>query len=295
MPQAFGRFGEDNPVLDCVCKLCNDRLGRELEQSFAYSSIEGVHRFVAGLRPAQKFRPHQASDIGGILINEGPLSGCVADFRVSADGATVLMVPRPQVGFGKTPDGPFQWYPPDCLPAREQLQKVFGPTPPFVQWVGTVDDAKIVAELAARCTLVGGDVHERHVPDGVAQADVLGTITKKHTRTIAKIAFNYLAFTNLGLAYLPELHDVRQFVLHGTPDWSPLRQVVPCPPNSEWRLKCHAVSVQCRGQTIVSTVITLGILKYTLVLNSLLLLIPGDFGSLHVFDIPTGKVKHRKI
>ena len=140
-----------------------------------------------------------------------------------------------------------------------------------------------------------GDVHERHVPDGVAQADVLGTITKKHTRTIAKIAFNYLAFTNLGLAYLPELHDVRQFVLHGTPDWSPLRQVVPCPPNSEWRLKCHAVSVQCRGQTIVSTVITLGILKYTLVLNSLLLLIPGDFGSLHVFDIPTGKVKHRKI
>ena len=49
IPQAFGRFGKDSPVLDCVCELCNVHLGWELEQSSSYSSIEGVHRFVAGL------------------------------------------------------------------------------------------------------------------------------------------------------------------------------------------------------------------------------------------------------
>ena len=291
IPQAFGRFGEGSPVLDCVCELCNGRLGRELEQSFSYASVEGVHRFVAGLRPASKFRIAQASDVDGVLIKEGPLAGCIADFRPSPDGISVNMVPRPQVGFGKTREGPFQWHSPGCLPSKEQLQQVFGPSPPCVQWVGAVDDRQVQAELASKGMITSEEVLVQHVPDGTAQADVLATITQRHLRAIAKIAFNYFAFVQPGLAYLPELNDVRRYVLVGTASGNPLQSVVPRPSDSPGRLKWHAVSVGCLGTTIDAIVLPLGILEYRLALNATPLVIPATFYSLHTFDFQTHQAR----
>jgi len=126
IPQAFGRFGEGSPVLDCVCELCNGRLGRNSNSRLATQSVEGVHRFVAGLRPASKFRIAQASDVDGVLIKEGPLAGCIADFRPSPDETSVNMVPRPQVGFGKTREGPFQCIAPVVFRQRNNYSRCSG-------------------------------------------------------------------------------------------------------------------------------------------------------------------------
>jgi len=292
IPQAFGKFGGQSPTVDCVCERCNSRLGKELEQSFSYSSVEGFHRLAAGLKSARDFRPDLASDIDGILIREGPVAGCIADFRPSLDGTTVDLILRPQVGFAKTHDGPFQWHSPGCLPTKEQLQAEFGSSPPCVRWVGAVDDRQILAELTRKCRLVGGgEILVQNVQASVARVDVLATVTQKHIRTIAKIAFNYLAFAQRGLAYLPELNDLRRYVLAGTCSWTPIQKVVAYPADSRARLKWHAVSIRCTGNTIFGVVVPLGILRYTLLLNPVPLPLPATFASGHRFDLQTRQAK----
>ncbi|MGB8294929.1 MAG: HNH endonuclease [Polyangia bacterium] len=259
IPQAFGRFAGQSPTLDCVCRLCNSSLGRELDESLSYKSIEGVHRFISGLRDAGQFRADRASDIDRVEIGEGPLAGCVADFGSSPDGTSVNMVPRPQVGFAKTEDGPFQWHPVGVLPTKEQLQKEFGPTPPSIRVVGAADEREVQQELASKGLMIG-EMAVGHLPSGTAYAEIVATITQKHLRAIAKIAFNYLAFVRPGLAYLPEFNEVRRYVLAGAdPSASTIQSIVPRPAHSPGRLKWHAISVACLNSTVAALVLPLGI------------------------------------
>jgi hypothetical protein len=293
MPQALGSFEGQSPTIKCVCKCCNDHLGQELEQSFGHQSFEGTHRFVAGLRPAADFRSHLPSDIGGILFKDGPLAGSMADFRPLPDGSAVELLQRPQVGFAKTSEGPFRWYSVGNLPSREELRALFGDDTPSVRWMGRVDDQQVRSELARKCEIASsGEVLTEHLPGGVAQADVMASITQKHQRTIAKIAFAYLAFSRLEWAYLPELDETRRYVRWSGRNQSPIRSVVPCPPDSPRRMKEHEVSVEYDGSVVWATVITFGILMYRLALNTAPLMVPATLKSRHRFDLQARQAKH---
>lgn len=44
IPDSFGTFGPDTPVLNCVCKKCNSFLGKELDRPLARDSMEAAMR-----------------------------------------------------------------------------------------------------------------------------------------------------------------------------------------------------------------------------------------------------------
>jgi hypothetical protein len=82
------------------------------------------------------------------------------------------------------------------------------------------------------------------------------------------------------------------YLLFGTAAGNPIQRVVPRPSDSPGRLKWHAISVGCQGNTIDALVLPLGILEYRLVLNATPLVIPATFYSLHTFDFQTHEAKH---
>src|SRR5690242_13142809 len=53
IPRAFGTFGGQTPVIDCVCEECNNFFSHEFEQDIAYGSLEAIQRFKHGLKPME--------------------------------------------------------------------------------------------------------------------------------------------------------------------------------------------------------------------------------------------------
>jgi hypothetical protein len=49
IPQAFGTFGSQTPVLKCVCDACNAYFGKELDQIHTRDTLEGVLRYKQGI------------------------------------------------------------------------------------------------------------------------------------------------------------------------------------------------------------------------------------------------------
>jgi hypothetical protein len=58
LPQSFGTFGPDTPVLDCVCDACNAFFGRTLDRTLARETLEGIFRYKTGIQSSQA-RPQQ--------------------------------------------------------------------------------------------------------------------------------------------------------------------------------------------------------------------------------------------
>lgn len=58
IPQAFGHFGSQTPVLKCVCDVCNALFGRELDQVHARDTLEGVLRYKQGIKSREN-RPQR--------------------------------------------------------------------------------------------------------------------------------------------------------------------------------------------------------------------------------------------
>ena len=49
IPQAFGTFGSQTPVLKCVCDDCNRHFGKELDLIHARDTLEGLLRYKHGI------------------------------------------------------------------------------------------------------------------------------------------------------------------------------------------------------------------------------------------------------
>ncbi len=47
--QAFGKFADQTPTLDCVCDECNALFGRVLDTMHARDTPEGIHRPNVGI------------------------------------------------------------------------------------------------------------------------------------------------------------------------------------------------------------------------------------------------------
>src|ERR1700761_2082929 len=116
LPQAFGRF-EDNLTLDCVCTACNQTLGDTVDRKLARDSVEGLDRFLTGLKPRKDFKHYgrrATTRVEG--AEEGPMKGAWLKYSPSKTRPGEFDVePLPQVGFSPTPDGDHHYIPLDRL------------------------------------------------------------------------------------------------------------------------------------------------------------------------------------
>lgn len=116
IPDSFGAF-ENNLVITCVCKACNDFFGRELDMKLARDSAEGIDRFRWGLKSTHAFKSMGRSSTTHIEVAQsGPMKGVSCRLIPSADGRTFDAEPLPQIGFAWDEDGPFAYHSADALP-----------------------------------------------------------------------------------------------------------------------------------------------------------------------------------
>lgn len=97
LPQSFGTFGSKTPTLNCVCDICNQFFKKELDQTLARETLEGITRYKRGIfsretRQQKSMRfslgeGEKTGEFGGVLIagvdgKTGKLLHPLAQFHV---------------------------------------------------------------------------------------------------------------------------------------------------------------------------------------------------------------------
>jgi hypothetical protein len=98
MSRALGTF-EHNWTLDCVCDACNQHFADNLELPLGRDSREAITRIELGLKPAAAATQLLHRRIKTSLEDPGQFDGIRLKMSASEDGAEVVPVPIPQVGF----------------------------------------------------------------------------------------------------------------------------------------------------------------------------------------------------
>jgi hypothetical protein len=215
MHRAFGSFTGNNLVLDCVCKQCNDFFAENIDRKFGRDSVEGLFRFLMGIKSTAKFtRVPDATT--RVEFREGDSVGAVGHLTRSADGGPELGVDfDPYFALSEAEDGPKTWFARDALPARDRLgEHGFGKTPFCVHTRGmSVEEAAAV--LQAKGYTANHEFRTWWPQEERVATNTIGVIGVPEMRSAAKIAMNYLAhIAGPAVARAVQFDDVRRFVRH---------------------------------------------------------------------------------
>jgi hypothetical protein len=223
IPQAFGKFEsrEGNLTLHSVCPECNAFFGRELEQHFGRDTGDAFLRLLTGLKPAA-----ESHEIGVSRLTfrvdepDSEYYGAWATLAYDDERGTVIQL-VPQAGFRSQFDSRWRWH-------REQditIDRVEDFRHAACDLVGTPDEmARIAARLEAiGCPLREARLHDDFVPPGNGEkpiwVEVRYALDDVVFRTVAKIAFNYLAKATEdrvpAFIYRSEFDAIRRFVRYG--------------------------------------------------------------------------------
>ena len=215
LPEAFGRFRDAPPRLDCVCKKCNGFFGTELEPALTRDSPEALLRLEGGQKPVD-----EAGDLRRerfrLFADEGPWAGKEVMITPGAVGSVQLV---PQAGFVDREKGGFAYF------TERDLGRPDTPNPERFDLSGKIDIVATTREEAE---------HIMEVLDslGIKVRNAKGRVEsspgepiwvrKSHSidatieRAVAKVAFNYLAHV-AGVAFVgrDDFHPARRFIRYG--------------------------------------------------------------------------------
>jgi len=197
IPEAFGSYGSDTMVLNnAVCQECNSRLGAEIDQVLSRDSYEALIRANSvpqGRGTGERFQPRRAW--GNLPDHES--WGVVRGARFVIDWNTRRPKLLSQI-IVRTREGALHTFLAHEFSGAEDalLQDL---PPGAIQIVGT--DVAEVDHLMELVRNRGIRLRERETvsaPPAALQSEIRtvieGRIDTKTWRSIAKIAFNYLAF-----------------------------------------------------------------------------------------------------
>jgi len=257
IPQAFGTFEQNFNLDHEVCSSCNGFFGRELEPWLTRDSLEGFDRFRYGLKSTEEFKSLGLRSTSRVQMKEGTYVG--------AWGYTVSDVPAlgvrlfPQIGFSRTPDGPFEYFPLGELPTQDIFTARGYAHLRFCECTNPEETRAKLAEKGISTTLT--DVFAP--ASGGAQVEQVFRPNVSHRRALAKIALNYLAHQfGAKVALEPRFDSVRTLVMAGTePDHKYFdideRPIVTGDKQDGARLFGHILLVKQRGHHDVEGVVSL--------------------------------------
>lgn len=228
LPESFGRFQNALVLHEAVCADCNRYFGEELDLVLARSSSEGLERYSWHVKPADDVGQFRYGDV--LIRLKAPDTGW--------DNALVRKVPTDHPGESQMeliPQAVFRrrdgtdarhvplwelkagdWRSDDSLDLESGI-RVLAPEDVFDEVVAVLVEHGISFTTQT-------DLPAPQVEDGEVTVRHAFALTETLQRSIAKIAFNYFAYTNGPVsAVRPEFNAIRRFVRHGT---SPAYQVV---------------------------------------------------------------------
>jgi HNH endonuclease len=213
--KALGGFRK-NLIIRCVCSECNDYFGRTIDRVFARGSLEALLRLELGLKPTEEVTnlltdrltfQYPAGSYEGLWLEPIP------------DNGRVVLRPQPQVGF-MTRAGDSWLY------VRErELQQLTN----LPQTADPAGRKRVLAQTQEGYERLLGHLRRLGVefrPDGAppvpegwgeVEPEVTAVVDNTIQRCVAKMAFNYLAYTmGPDFALRVDFHPVRGFVREGT-------------------------------------------------------------------------------
>jgi hypothetical protein len=221
VPQAFGTFEPNNPVVTCVCKSCNKYFGDTLELFLGRDGLHALQRLQLGLKPLTS----GLSELGRVRLSftvemPGNWYGCHLEYR-EEDGELVVDL-LPQVALARR-DGA-GW----IIVTEHELADLERPLPADVEPSHGIRVFSRTPEMRDRLVTL---LHARGIP--FRQGDELSEpppseaghvlMTTKFRidpiirRAIAKIAFNYLAWAvDPPFVLHPDFTAVRAYIRDGT-------------------------------------------------------------------------------
>jgi HNH endonuclease len=224
IPQSFGTFSNaEEFVLDCVCRDCNSHLGKELDEVLACDSVEGLDRFLSGLKPTSEYRGLGRRSKTFATIGEGVMKGTTAYLAKNPANGELCIYPLPHVGFTQPGSyyGEVIWFRAPDVPTKEELKAGYAfkwadDSPLSIQVQGmSWEDG--VALLKAKGYDKLSEPTEIPPLTGRVFTETVGQIGRTQRRAAAKIAFEYLAaVAGPGLVRCEPFHDVRNYIRHDT-------------------------------------------------------------------------------
>jgi HNH endonuclease len=300
VPQAFGTFDEDNLVLDCVCRACNQYLGDTIDRKLARDSIEGLDRFWSGMKPTSEFKSYGRKSTTFVEFKEGPMAGIRGYLHPNPKNAELRVMPLPHIGFAQegVDGGRIRWFLADEIPEKAALEK-HG----FVRGRELQVHVREMSWQDATTRLAPKGYEPLSDPeltqprdDETLDMDTIVTIGRLEQRAVAKIAFNYLAWAaGAALARATQFNDVRNFIRYdkGVPPVHPTENVLGFRMNGKPVAKGHYLAVQTtKGGQIVGDVCLMLRIRYTTILSDVPFAVSRPILSVcHLFDIQSRKIQ----
>ena len=215
MPKAFGTF-EGNFVLQkIVCKDCNDYFSRNLELQLGRATIEGLERIGPG-----RMTPDPNLRIGGgqsliARVARGRYAGARAYLAPAEDLSKLVAHLYPQVGFCSIDNR--HWFAPQDVPSKADLHALgFAPGSTFdLVFSPDLEPETVRQQLEDKgysLAALSLTTIPEATQDSTVELELHGRIDRVVWRAIAKIACNYLAYHFPGIAFLPQLAEIRNYI-----------------------------------------------------------------------------------
>lgn len=197
VPRAFGTFDENLTLPDRVCAECNQYFGDTIDFTLARGSAEAIHRFDEGVKPPEEADDLRRDRVRIALAQEGNWHGLI--LRLTADPTGLVVEPVPQVGFAKQTGAGFIFVP------EEVLQNMSQPLPSGTDpkrgllLVANSNETRERLIQALKTRGINFLEHSWAAPPiqagEILPVEIRSTIDSLVLRCVAKIAFNYLAYT----------------------------------------------------------------------------------------------------
>jgi hypothetical protein len=221
IPECWGRFSPNNMVLHrAVCDDCNGYFGRTIELHLGRDTIEGAFRFQHG------------------ILSEGDFIGRRVRLRIATDHAWAGLIVRPkppkvkdrrvdyepvtQVGFRDKTTGRRFYFELWELPSKAELERDGFDAAKDIIYYGETPQAleELLHALAQRGITITNP--KEYEAQGTNPTPVEGEVTIDPVicRGIAKIAFNYLTYTQgVDFVLSVDFDAIRRFIRYGEGDF----------------------------------------------------------------------------
>src|ERR1700687_5281106 len=212
IPKSLGTF-HSSLTVGCVCRDCNQHFGKHLELRLARESVESVVRLQYGIRgntAAPKSRVTARINV------PGPMFGAKVVLGSNAAGNGIEITYLPQVDIQSKGSEEWNWY----------LEEDLVPTLLQEVWPGGfknfLTSQAELERLRSRLRALGLPAtqvvrHDRIPPQTQLKARVTFQFYSNLARSVAKIAFNYLAYTmheDTNFLLCKDFDAIRNYVRH---------------------------------------------------------------------------------
>lgn len=227
IPQAFGKFDDNLTLNESVCGECNQFFGDKLELIFARDSSEAYDRVVHSLKSPAELHDLLHHRLTFALAMEGEWTGL--RLALKTENGMAVVGPVPQVRFSSNRGDEYIYV------TEAELEE---PDESLVRAIDRMGGIAIFSpseeiegrliEALARISIhfeQQGDIAPPKIDKAEVEIEVQAKIDLIIRRCVAKIAFNYLAYTSgAGFVRGESFHAVRSFIREGQePDYPLIR------------------------------------------------------------------------